>query len=411
MKIHFALLLFQQFRKKVIVIDRLVIISIYIISITKIIAWNEIKKYQLMQLWMRRRCNMANFIKREICFLMKNPITYVSVLLMVVIVVITVPPYLEPYAHVRTDSEPVEYDSDGDIDSGYIPTPIEEWYEVSLEEIKAGLINDVGLTIEQAESEISMMKDNAWDREKIVEYLREEYSLKGANSVFLLYEYKHATFSEMQQYLEESFKDQTFTKSFSYKYSEFLRLGSVLAAVILFVVLLSRDMKKDIYALLHTKPFMGSKYVLCKLISGASVIYMAIAVVTVVMNIIAVKTGNELGLGSNIFDVWKVVVIYNLPSIILTGCVVIFISLLFKNILPVVPAMLIYFIYSNMGADITMSGYIYILRPLGLFIRYTELFPNLSSPNGAVLNQGIICAVAVLLIFINSSLWERRRTI
>ena len=51
MKIHFALLLFQQFRKKVIVIDRLVIISIYIISITKIIAWNEIKKYQLMQLW------------------------------------------------------------------------------------------------------------------------------------------------------------------------------------------------------------------------------------------------------------------------------------------------------------------------------------------------------------------------
>ena len=229
----------------------------------------------------------------------------------------------------------------------------------------------------------------------------------------MLYEYKHATFSEMQQYLEESFKDQTFTKSFSYKYSEFLSLGSVLAAVILFVVLLSRDMKKDIYALLHTKPFMGSKYVLCKLISGASVIYMAIAVVTVVMNIIAVKTGNELGLGSNIFDVWKVVVIYNLPSIILTGCVVIFISLLFKNILPVVPAMLIYFIYSNMGADITMSGYIYIyiLRPLGLFIRYTELFPNLSSPNGAVLNQGIICAVAVLLIFINSSLWERRRTI
>lgn len=84
------------------------------------------------------------------------------------------------------------------------------------------------------------------------------------------------TFSEMQQYLEESFKDQTFTKSFSYKYSEFLSLGSVLAAVILFVVLLSRDMKKDIYALLHTKPFMGSKYVLCKLISGASVIYMAI---------------------------------------------------------------------------------------------------------------------------------------
>lgn len=31
---------------------------------------------------------MANFIKREICFLMKNPITYVSVLLMVVIVVL-----------------------------------------------------------------------------------------------------------------------------------------------------------------------------------------------------------------------------------------------------------------------------------------------------------------------------------
>lgn len=53
--------------------------------------------------------------------------------------------------------------------------------------------------------------------------------------------------------IEEAFSNRTFTKSFAYKYSEFLSLGSVLAAIILFVMLISRDMRKDIYSLLHTK--------------------------------------------------------------------------------------------------------------------------------------------------------------
>lgn len=354
---------------------------------------------------------MGDFVKREIYFLIKNPITYISIFLMVVIVAVTVKPYLEPYAHVRAENEPVEYDSEGDVDAGYIPTPVEEWYEVVLEEMEKSLINDIGLSTKQAENEINMMKRNKWKRDRIVDYLREEYSLKGGNSAFELYEYKHATYIEMNQYLEEAFSNRTFTKSFAYKYSEFLSLGSVLAAIILFVMLISRDMRKDIYSLLHTKPFTGKEYILGKLIAGVSVVYVAIVLLTFVVDIIAVKTGSELGLGSNFLDIWKIVAIYNLLSIILTGCVVIFIALLFKNILPVVPAMLIYFIYSNTGTEIAASGHIYILRPLGLFIRYPDLFATLTSPNGAVLNQCILCVASVLLIISSIILWERRRTI
>ena len=75
---------------------------------------------------------MINIIKRELYYLIKNPVTYVAIILMSVIVVITVTPYLNPYAQVRGEDEPVEYDSDGDIDEGYIPTPVEERYRVAL---------------------------------------------------------------------------------------------------------------------------------------------------------------------------------------------------------------------------------------------------------------------------------------
>lgn len=354
---------------------------------------------------------MINIIKRELYYLIKNPVTYVTIILMSVIVVITVTPYLNPYAQVRGEDEPVEYDSDGDIDEGYIPTPVEERYRVALEELKSGLINDVGLNTVQAENEINMIKNNAWEREKIVEYFKDKYSLNGANSTFEKYEYKHATFLEMQQYLEEKFANKTYTKSFAYKYSEFLSLGSVLATVIVFVILLSRDMRRDIYALLHTKFVDGKRYILGKLISGVSIIYVGLILLTIVVDIIVMEKCGALGVEGNFFDIWQIIVVYNLPNIILTGCVTIAVTLLFKSMLPVIPIMLIYFIYSNMGAEIAGSGYIYILRPLGLFIRYPNLFADLVTPKGAVLNQVLLCSVAVILTFLNITLWERRRNI
>ena len=73
---------------------------------------------------------MGAIIKREIYFLLKNPITYLAILLMFAIVTITVRPYLSIYDNLRNENEPVKYDSEGDIDTGYIPTPIEEWYTV-----------------------------------------------------------------------------------------------------------------------------------------------------------------------------------------------------------------------------------------------------------------------------------------
>lgn len=51
------------------------------------------------------------------------------------------------------------------------------------------------------------------------------------------------------------------------------------------------------------------------------------------------------------------------------------------------------------------------MRPLGLFIRYPNLFADLVTPKGAVLNQVLLCSVAVILTFLNITLWERRRNI
>lgn len=354
---------------------------------------------------------MGAIIKREIYFLLKNPITYLAILLMFAIVTITVRPYLSIYDNLRNENEPVKYDSEGDIDTGYIPTPIEEWYTVSMAELKESLINDIGISAENAEKEIKTIIRNKWKIDEISNYMKKKYSINGVESTFAVHEYKQATYKEMEKYLESSFKHKTYTQSLAYKYSDFLSIGSILATIVIFILLLSRDMKKDVYSLLHTKPLKKGNYVIGKLVSGSIVLYTSIMLLTFTMDIIAVKKGVELGLKTNPLDIWKSVVMFNLPNIILTACIVIFITLLFKNILPCIPVMLLYFLYSNMGSVTSAHEYIYAIKPFVLLIRFPGNFAKLTIPKGAILNQCLVVIFSIILLVSCIALWERRRSV
>lgn len=352
-----------------------------------------------------------NLIGKELWFLLKNPMTYLGIVLMVSIVWVTIKPYFSLYNGVRPAGTPIQYDAEGDIDTGYIPTPSLERLKAALGDIEKGLVNDFGLTQGQAAAEIKKIEASKWGVDEISAYLEEKYSMKGARNSFDLKSFKHADYNEMKGYLEEVFKDRRYTQSLAYKYSDFLSIGSILFAIIVFVLLLTCDMKKDMYSLLHVKLITGWAYFSRKLLAGVIFICAVIVVFTFVIDMVAVKAGGSYGFEVGFGDIWKSILIFNFPNIVLTGALVIFTTLLFKNVLPTIPILLLYFVYSNMGSVTDISGYVYKIKPFALLIRLPGEFAALTIPEGTIQNQMFIIGLTVILIMAGGHIWERRRSV
>lgn len=350
-------------------------------------------------------------VGKDIRLLVGNPVAYLGMIFMIGIVVYTVSPFWDLYGNTREENTSVVYDSDGDIEAGYIPTPAEDVWENTMQKLRQSLISDSGLSEEAADKEIQKMQESGWSMDQTAQYLKDKYSysFNGVRSSFGMYEYMWATREEMEEYLGTVFHDRTYTKNFAYKYSDYLGIASILFTVVIFVLILARDMKKDMYALIHVKPIRGRDYIIGKIAAGVGFVYAVVLPLTFVINMIAVRVGRSYGFLVDVWDIWKNVVLLDFPSILLTGCLMLFIALLFRNIMPAVPALLLYFLYTNMGTVDSSGGYIYKVKPFVLFIRFPTLFSELAMPEGAFLNIGFTLVLSVMLLIASVFLWERRR--
>ncbi len=347
--------------------------------------------------------------RKDMDLLIRNPITYLGIILMIWIVFYTVSPFWNLYGNVRDEKSSVVYDSDGEIEDGYIPTPTEVVYQNVMQELREALISDCSLSEEAADKEIKKIQENEWSMDQIAQYFKDKYSLNGVKSIFVLYEHMWATKGEMDEYLGNVFHDRTYTKSFAYKYSEYLGIGSILFTVVIFALILARDLKKDMYALIHAKSLCGRNYIIGKMIAGVGFVYAVIIPLTFIINMIAMRVGKSYGFRVDFWDIWKRVIILDFPSILLTGCLMMFIALLFRSIMPATPALLLYFLYSNMGTYDSSSGYIYKVKPFALFVRFPMLFSELTMPRGALWNVCFACVLSAVLLAASVVLWERRR--
>ena len=86
-----------------------------------------------------------------------------------------------------------------------------------------------------------------------------------------------------------------------------------------------------------------------------------------------------------------------------------FISLLFKNIIPAVPAMLLYFMYANIGTISVEEGYHYQVKPGAVFVRFPQMFTETEIPSGIIENQIFLLILAIILLVASIQIWERRR--
>lgn len=348
-------------------------------------------------------------LKKEIKYLLKNPIFYLGIIIVICTLVLTLKPYLNLYENVREENSKIVYGDEGII-SGYIPTEINEQRKQVFNRIYESLIEDFDVS-EEATDALNKIK-KMHTQEEIAEYLHENYGIseRGVDNVFESYMEKHATKKEMQEYLRETFSKSTFPESFSFKYIDYLGISLIYLSIITFVLIFMRDMKKDIFSLLHTKPISGVSYIMTKLLAGLIPICVFALIMTGIFdgiaNMVAPKYGSEMELVS----IWVKLALFILPNIFMIGVFFIFITVIFKSILPTIPMLLVYATYSNMG-KITESGYKYIPNPLSIVVRFPNDLGNNYIPTWTIINQSILIILAICLLGISIKLWKRRRII
>ena len=324
---------------------------------------------------------MKAIIKRNLKNYLKNPIFWIGLIVVLISMYQTLAPYLSIH-YVKSDEtfRKVKMASDGDVMEGCIPaTPDKEreLWEKEIVKILQDTENGFGMSEVEAEAVISEMKQM-----KITEacqYLKTEYHFNGANYVYEDVSWYQGSPEEVNRYIRENLEKHPFSYYFGRKFTDFASLHMAFFATVLLAFLFFQDMRKNTYELLHTIVFI----------------------------ILCYATAVKSGFAMNILDFVQNSILYVLPNILMICCVYAVTALLFKNPLPAVPALVLYIIYSNM-LTWDSKGQCHA-RPFSIMVRFPGNFFETELPHQVYLNQLLLVAASILLMFIAVWMWKRRR--
>jgi len=355
---------------------------------------------------------MKSIIKYEIRFYLKNPIFYVGILLVFFGVYQNVAPYLGIRYFQSGEEIPVLENmerGDGDIMHGFIPTTREEQMEIGFANIQKDLLEQFDMSAEEVTKIIDYLKSSEFGIAEIDYYLKENCSFYSGDYYFWNAEKKQVSAAEVNEYMESRMEEETYTDYFSRKYVDYLGVYILFFVIVLFAFLFYRDMKKDIYELIHTKPISSFQYITGKVIGGFASAMIVVVILTVLFDILSVSHGIKAGFPTSALDIWKPVLLYVVPNIFMVSCFYAGVSLVFQNPLPAVPALMLYMVYSNMGSVNEEGKFGYYGRLFAILVRFPESFFQSKLPEMALLNQVFLMILAVLLLAVSVLIWKRRR--
>lgn len=356
---------------------------------------------------------MRTIIKREFKNYMKNPLLWIALLVTLAGIYQSVGPYLQlqrPEGQIQEDISNLEWDEYGDKDvmDGFIPASEEKQIKYGLEEIGKILVEYFEVSEEEAAEFIARMQETHTDIPSVAEAIEETYGGADWENYFKVYEYYPGTSDEINAYIDEKMEEHSFSWYIAMKFADFAGLYMGFISAILLAFLYMRDMKRDTYELLHTKPLSSWSYISGKAGGGFAVILFVLAVLNIIFGTLCVVYGKRAGFPVNILDFPRATLIYILPNMLMVVSIYTVIALLFKNPLPGAPLIILYMIYSNMGSVGPDGNYGYYGRALAIMVRFPgRLFEALPPPMWQI-NQVFLVVASVALLALSAKMWKRR---
>lgn len=354
---------------------------------------------------------MKAIIRREIKNYLTNPIYVIGIFFVIVSIYGCLKPYLEVGRYVsESDNEDLQEVNvmDADIMEGYIPVSEEKQLEIGLNEIKKSFIKYYGMNEQEAENAILDVKNQGLSIQGTIEYLENNYEFYDGKAVFLEAKYEKGNTTEVNNYIDARLNKHTYSYYFAKKYADFAGLHFAFFACVLLSFLYIRDMKKDIYELLHTKPVSEKAYVWGKFLGGVLSMLLPLFGTTLMFSVVCQWHASRAGMNANMADLFIATFLYVVPTILIVNAIYTMLALLFRNPVPALPLILAYIIYSNMGGYDKQGNYGFHGKIFGMLFRFEGRFFETKIPAVFTFNQIMLLLLTVIFVFVATNLWKRR---
>lgn len=356
---------------------------------------------------------MKAIIKRELKNYFKNPLYWIGLAVISLMLYQILRPYLDiRYFESEEELNAVNPENswDGDIMEGYIPSTPEQQMELGYEELRLLFTEEFGIPAEESEQIIEEMRSSGMTIDEAAAYL--ESKLDGfldSSYYFEKNEIHKGNLEEVNQYIRECLTQQPFSHYFAEKFADFGGLFMGFFSSILLLFLFLRDTRKDMYELLHTKPVTAASYVCGKIAGGFFAALCFIGILTLLFDALCFFSAKNHGFPVRLWDLPLAVLVYIVPNLLMVTCVYALVSLLFKTPLPAVPLLILYMLYSNMGKVGPDGNFGYYGRALAIMVRFPGRFFEISPPPMVYFNQLFLLFASALTAFVSVLIWKRRR--
>lgn len=358
---------------------------------------------------------MKAIIKRELKNYVKNPILWLGLLFVLFWLFQFLSPYLTiHYFQSEEELKALEPENiaDADIMEGYLPATEEERMEIAIAKELPNIMKVLEMSEEEARALLNGMRQKGMGPNEMMDELYGKYgyySSYGLDYWYQVSELRKGSLEEANAYIEENLNDHSFSYYFGRKFADFGGLVLGFFATILLAFLFIRDMKRDTYELLHTKPISAFAYIGGKVAGGFLAMGMVWGILTLLFGGWCQIYGWQQGFPVNFLEFAGIAAIYILPNMLMIVCVYTLAALAFRNPLPAMPFLFLYIVYSNLGGRGPDGTYGYYGRPLAIMVRFPGTFFDTTPPPLALLNQTFLILASGIILVASAALWKRRR--
>ncbi|MDE6853062.1 MAG: ABC transporter permease subunit [Lachnospiraceae bacterium] len=360
---------------------------------------------------------MTAIIKYNIKRMISNPLFWVLTILAGVAIFVSMWKYCSSFGYLKEDVSIIDsphLENRGEVTDGYIPRSDKEINEQLMDQYESLadiMVNYLGYPEKETYETMEYLKNSQLSLVKQNKYLDKKYHTKEI-SFYYLSRMKKSTVQETNQYMKSMLHKHSYTYYVSFKYAGQAATYICLLCIIVFIFSFYSETKKDVYELLHTKPFAKGTYVMGKIISNLLVGLIPLGIITLAYDVVLVLHANREHLPFHIWDIWLAVFLLVVPVIFFFSALYMLISLIFMNSIPAVAISIALFYSSAMGfPDDNVTRFSYLLHPFGLvaYFPYSIFFGQYSYK--LVLNFFGVFFLGVVLCVFSEILWQKRRAV
>ncbi|MEN8907612.1 MAG: ABC-2 transporter permease, partial [Clostridiales bacterium] len=223
----------------------------------------------------------------------------------------------------------------------------------------------------------------------------------------IINEKRELQLKEAQDYINKVLQKESFTKYFSFRYSDRISVFLCFIIVFMFAFIFDRDKKYNVNDMIFSKPIKSVEYISGKYLGALIPVITLTMLVTVMISFITYFKFKNETYKISILDIINANLLYVFPSVIFASLFIMLLSIILKNGIAVIPIYIFYFIIM-VKQDLNLNIFMrFIIRTDGGF--YDQI--DIENFNLIIQNRILYLLLAIILFILSVVSWKKTKSL